>query len=97
MTPRDPCSEHASRASWYGWGVVLVLLIAVPFACTVSQAQVPPDPTRADAPAKPDDVRCINGWCLVKQDTLLLLLKGLQKLDEHARELRKLCGWSDKP
>ena len=97
MVPPDSLPDPAARAGWYGFGIIALLLIAVPFACTVTRAQVPPDTTRADGPAQQPDVRCVNGWCLVKQDTLKSLLTGLQKLDEHARELRELCGWRDKP
>lgn len=88
MTPRDPFEP----AAWWGWGIIVLLLIFVPLACTISQAQEPPE-QRADGPVPAEDVRCVNGWCLVKQDTLKQILAGMQKLDSHVRDLRQLCGW----
>lgn len=89
--PRDPFEP----AAWWGWGIVVLLLIGVPTACTISEAQEPqvPQEQRADGPAAAPDVRCVNGWCLVKQDTLKEFVIGLQRLDNHVRELRALCGW----
>ena len=75
-------AEKMKRA-WYGWAVIVLLLISIPFACTVSEAQ--------EAPV--EDARCGNGWCVVKQSTLIELLKGLQKLAAQADQLQELCGW----
>ena len=69
------------KRAWYGWAVIVLLLISIPFACTVSEAQ------------EVEDARCGNGWCIVKQSTLIELLKGLQKLAAQADQLQELCGW----
>ncbi len=93
VRPRSPFD----RAGWYGFAIVAVLLVLVPAACHFTQAQQAPDATRADGPAAEADVSCLNGWCIVKQDTLRSLLEGLQKLSAHTTELRRLCGWERKP
>lgn len=98
MIPRDPFR----RAAWYGWGILAVLAILIPYGCTVSQANAPaasPPASieqRADGASKPEDVRCLNGWCMVKQDTLMQIVTALQKLNAYTAELNKLCGWKDK-
>ena len=53
------------RAGWYGWGIVVVLLIGVVFACTVSGAQ------EQNPALAPEKGYCMNGMCIVRQDTLL--------------------------
>ena len=70
------------KRAWYGWAIIVLLPISIPFAFTVSEAQV-----------QVEDARCGNGWCLVKQSTLVELLKKLQTLSEQANQLQQLCGW----
>ncbi len=94
MATEDPFR----RAGWYGWGILAVAAISIVFACAVSQATTPPAAAgeqSADGPAKPEDVRCLNGWCMVKQDTLIQIVTALQKLNTYTRELNKLCGWKE--
>ena len=74
------------RAGWYGWGIVVVLLIGVVFACTVSGAQ------EQNPALAPEKVYCMNGMCIVRQDTLLLLLNGIKTMSENLTELREGCG-----
>lgn len=89
------------RGKWYAWAILIVLAIAIPFACTVSQASPAPTETqpetRADGPAEPEDVSCLNGWCIVKQDTLVKIINSLDALAKHTRDLRTLCGWKESP
>lgn len=84
-------------AGWYGWAIIAVLAIVLVFSCTVSQkssaAQERADPARADGPAQAEDVQCLNGYCIVRQDTLREILKALNVLDAKRRELEGLCGW----
>jgi hypothetical protein len=87
--------DYFRRAGWCGWAIIALLLVLVPVACQISQAQAP-DTTRADGPMQPEDIRCANGWCVVRQDTMKSLLAGLQKLDEHASQLRWMCGWRER-
>ena len=68
---------------WYAWAIIGVLITAVPFGCIVS----------SEAQVQVEDARCGNGWCVVKQSTLIELLKGLQKLAAQVDQLQKLCGW----
>lgn len=55
MSQGDPCSENARAGGWLAWAIVAVLLIAVPFACTVSQSRAQVQmPAPAPAPVTID-------------------------------------------
>lgn len=92
MDPEDPFA----RAGWYAWGILAVLAIGLVFSCAVSQAQDGKDDARVmapDGPPPPSDLRCADGWCLVRQDTLRVLVEGLQKYEERTQQLEAFCGW----
>lgn len=69
-----------------------MLAIGIVFSCAVSLAQEQPP----DGPRPPEDLRCVDGWCLVRQDTLRVLVEGLQKYEERTQQLEAFCGWRTK-
>ena len=43
-----------------------------------------------DARAAPQQVRCVDGYCLVPQDMMITILQKADRAEEYAR----LCGWA---
>ena len=79
------------RAGWCAWAILVIVLIAVPVACSQTRA----DSTRADGPA--DHIQyCHGDWCIVRKDTLTKIASDVQHMAAHVEGIRGLCGWSDK-